>query len=136
MARGLLLRGVVEALFSGNNYLTAKKLLDASALRQEALAANIANVETPGYKRVDVDKTFEAELTQAARKGDLKSLKETNPTLIQDPNAAAVRPDGNNVSMDRELMEVNRNTVEYQFLTQYLSSSLDQIKTAISSRPE
>jgi len=121
-------------MFSGNNYLAAKKLLDAAALRQSALASNIANVETPGYKRMDVDASFEAQLVSAARKGETKELKLLQPQLAQDRNAAAVRADGNNVSMDRELMEVQKTTIEYQFLTQYLSSQLERMKSAMSAR--
>jgi flagellar basal-body rod protein FlgB len=74
---------VIEGLFSGNNYLAAKKLLDAAALRQSALASNIANVETPGYKRVDVDASFETQLVSATRKGETKELKLLQPQLAQ-----------------------------------------------------
>jgi flagellar basal-body rod protein FlgB len=42
---------MIEALFNQTGYLAAKKTLDAVALRQEAIANNIANLETPGYKR-------------------------------------------------------------------------------------
>jgi flagellar basal-body rod protein FlgB len=45
---------MIEALFNQPNYLAAKKTLDAVVLRQQAIANNIANLETPGYKRVDL----------------------------------------------------------------------------------
>lgn len=134
MARGVLLEGVVEGILSGENYLIGKRLLDAAALRQDALAANIANVETPGYKRVDLDKDFGTQLARAVKDANTEALQSVRPMVSVDMTAAAVRADGNNVSMDRELMEVNRNTVEYQFLTQYLSSNLQAIKNAIISQ--
>ena len=122
-------------MFGAQNYMVAKRLLDAAALRQDGLAANIANVETPGYKRVDLDKDFQVELTRAVKDANFEALQSAKPQLTQDLTAGAVRADGNNVSMDRELMEVNRNAVEYQFLTQYLSNNLMAIKNAISSQP-
>jgi len=126
---------MVEGMFGAQNYMVAKRLLDAAALRQDGLAANIANVETPGYKRVDLDKDFQVELTRAVKDANFEALQSAKPQLTQDLTAGAVRADGNNVSMDRELMEVNRNALEYQFLTQYLSNNLMAIKNAISSQP-
>ena len=46
---------MIEALFESKNYQASKKLMDMTVLRQEAIAANLANAQTPGYKRVDVD---------------------------------------------------------------------------------
>lgn len=133
VAQSVLKVGVIEGVFTGQNYLIAKRLLDASALRQEALAGNIANIETPGFKRMDVDKSFDAQLTQAVKNTNVEALMSLRPQLSVDTSAAAVRADGNNVSMDKELMEVNRNAVEYQFLTQYLSNNLQSIKNAINT---
>ncbi len=125
---------MVESILSSQSYVMAKKLLDASALRQEALASNVANAETPGYKRVDLAPDFDAQLRAAAKDSNVGALRALEPTLTFDKTAASVRPDGNNVSLDKELMQINRNTVEYQFLTQYLSSSLQKLQSAIRSQ--
>jgi flagellar basal-body rod protein FlgB len=45
---------MISALFSQPNYVGAKKMLDATVLRHEAIASNLANIETPNYKRMDV----------------------------------------------------------------------------------
>jgi len=45
---------MIDALFADSYYTAAKKMLDVTALRHEAIASNLANVETPGYKRLDV----------------------------------------------------------------------------------
>ena len=50
---------MIENLYSANNYILSKKMLDASHIRHEALSNNIANAETPGYKRRDLPVTFE-----------------------------------------------------------------------------
>jgi len=65
---------MIEALFSQPNYLAAKKTLDAVALRQEAIANNLANLETPGYRRVDLSPSFEKQLEQATASGDSSQL--------------------------------------------------------------
>ena len=60
---------MVDPIFQSANYQVARKLLDATALRQEAIAANIANAETPGYRRVDVGRDFASQLKAATRSG-------------------------------------------------------------------
>ena len=49
---------MIEALFNQPNYLAANKALDAVVLREGAIANNIANLETPGYKRIDLAQSF------------------------------------------------------------------------------
>ena len=57
---------MIDALFNQPNYQATRKLLDATVLRHEALASNLANLETPGYKRMDVAPVFETELQKEA----------------------------------------------------------------------
>ncbi len=125
---------MIEGLFGQENYLLAKTLLDASSIRHQALAGNLANVETPGYRRVDLSVGFEQELAAAVESGDFSAVATLKPALVEDPDAVAVRPDGNNVQLERELLEINRNALHYEFFTQYLSGSIKQLKTAISGR--
>lgn len=120
-----------NVLFNGENYVIAKKLLDESALRHAALASNIANVETPGYKRVDIDKNFEVQLNEAAGKSDLKALKALRPRIVQDPTAAAVRPDGNTVSLEKEMALDGANEMQYEFTAQYLANNLQMIQASM-----
>jgi flagellar basal-body rod protein FlgB len=70
---------ILDNLYSQENYLISKKLLDATHLRHETLANNLANVETPGFKRRDLPKTFSVELRRAADKNDLNSIKSMYP---------------------------------------------------------
>jgi len=126
---------MVDGIFSSQQYVTAKKLLDVSALRHSAIASNIANVETPGYKRIDVSTDFENKLQQAAMSGDIEAVRSLNAEIVHDANTASMRADGNNVSLDREMMLMSQNKVEYDFLTQYLSNNLNRIKSAISTNP-
>ena len=109
--------------------------MDASVLRQNAIASNIANVETPGYKRIDLAPDFAAELRARMDAGDL-STKATllKPSLMEDRHARSVRPDGNSVEIERELLEMNRNSIEYDYLTEVVSRNIKQLKMAISGR--
>ncbi len=126
---------MIDPVFKSNNYLLAQKLLDASALRQEALAANIANLETPGYRRLDLAPNFASELRSQLEAGTLgRNADKISPTLVSDPHARIVRPDGNTVELEREMLEMNRNAVGYDFLTELVSRNIKQLKMAISGR--
>jgi flagellar basal-body rod protein FlgB len=126
---------MVDPIFQSQNYLLARKLLDATAIRQEAIAANIANSETPGYRRIDVAVDFADQLKAQLASGDLAGgLATLNPHLAEDPAARSVRPDGNSVEIETELLAMNRNAVEHEFLTQIISSNIKQLKMAITGR--
>lgn len=123
---------MIDALFSNPNYLTAKKLLDATVLRHEALAANLANVETPGYKRVDLAPTFTAELKQALTSGTAESLQ---PKIEPDITASAQSRDGNTVQLESELAALQQNTLAHSLETQLITGSLLRLRLAITGRP-
>ena len=76
MAQALLGKDnpMIESLFSNPDYAASKALLDATALRHEALASNIANVETPGYKRVDIAPSFSEAFAAHLQAGGTGSL--------------------------------------------------------------
>lgn len=126
---------MIEPLAGSDSYQIAAKLLDAVSLRQEALAANIANAETPGYKRVDVAPAFFDELRASIARGDFKSAGvDLQATLAEDEHARTVRPDGNSVEIEHELAEMNRNSIEHEFLTEIVSTNLRQLRMAISGK--
>ena len=126
---------MIEPLAGSDSYQIATKLLDAVSLRQEALAANIANAETPGYKRVDLAPTFFDELRASVARGDLAaSGAGLQPAIAPDEHARSVRPDGNSVETEHELAEMNRNSIEHQFLTEIVTTNLRQLRMAISGK--
>jgi len=126
---------MIDPIFHSDNYQLARKLLDASALRQEAIASNIANAETPGYRRLDVSADFSDRLKASVRTGELhRDGDELRATLVQDPHARSVRPDGNSVDIEHELLAMNKNAVEYEFLTEVVSKNIKQLKMAITGR--
>ncbi len=126
---------MVDPIFQSDNYVLARKLLDAAVVRQEAIAANIANAETPGYRRVDVAPDFAEQLKARLAAGDLSTESGAiKPRLIEDPSARALRPDGNSVELEHELLAMNRNAVEHEYLTEIISQNIKQLKMAITGR--
>jgi flagellar basal-body rod protein FlgB len=125
---------MIDALFSSPNYHIARQMLDATVLRHQAIAANVANAETPGYKRVDVTANFAAQLESALKRGGISELNSVQPHLVEDITAKAVRPDGNNVEIEKELMLLSRNSSDYNFLTQVVSGNIRSLRTAITGR--
>ena len=125
---------MIEALFNQPNYLAAKKTLDAVALRQEAIASNIANLETPGYKRLDLAPAFQTQLERACASGDSQGIADLKPTLAPDLNAVPSGRDGNSVHLEEELMQLNRNTVTHTLETQLVSTMLTRMRLAITGK--
>jgi flagellar basal-body rod protein FlgB len=126
---------MIEGLFNQTNYVAAKKMLDATALRHEAIASNLANVETPHYKRVDVAPTFATELQQAVASRDGARIGEVRPQIAVDATALSGRKDGNNVQLESELLKLNQNFMEHQLETQLVSGAMMKLRLAITGRP-
>jgi flagellar basal-body rod protein FlgB len=125
---------MIDGLFNQPSYLAAKKTLDAIAVRQQAIGNNIANLETPGYKRIDLAPSFRNELDRACASGDPQQIAALKPTLAQDPNAVANSKDGNSVNLESEMMQLNQNTMAHTVETQMLSSLLMRLKMAITGK--
>ena len=125
---------MIEGIFSQPNYLAAKKSLAAIALRQEAIATNLANLETPGYKRLDLAPGFERELQRACAAQEPQQIASLKPTLTVDANAVAHSLDGNTVSLESELMQLNQNVVAHTLETQLVTGTLLKLKLAITGK--
>jgi flagellar basal-body rod protein FlgB len=125
---------MIDALFSNSNYTAAKVMLDATVLRHEAIASNIANVETPNYKRLDVAPNFESQLQQAVASKDSSQIAATQPTLAVDNTAISSRGDGNTVTLENEMLKLNQNMVEDALETQLVSASLMKMRLAITGK--
>ena len=125
---------MIDALFSQPNYVASKRLLDATALRQEAIASNLANLETPNYKRIDVATSFNAQLRQALATRDANQISAVKPELEADPTAVARTSDGNSVQLETELAELQKNAVEHSLGTQLVTGALLRLRLAITGR--
>jgi flagellar basal-body rod protein FlgB len=125
---------MIDALFNEPTYAAAKKMLDVTVLRQEAIASNLSNLETPNYKRLDVAPSFEAQLSQAVKSGDAQKIAGLQPSLTVDLSAISGRSDGNTVTLESEMLKMNQNTVEDALETQLISGSLAKMRLAITGK--
>jgi flagellar basal-body rod protein FlgB len=126
---------MVASLFNSDNYTAVKKMMDVSALRHASIASNLANVSTPGYKRVDLSRSFEEELNASIKSRDADVIAEASPRTEVDTYTASTRADGNNVQIDSELLGLTKNTMNFNVLTEFASGSLKQLRHAIVGRP-
>lgn len=125
---------MIDALFNQSNYIAAKSMLDTTVLRQQAIAANIANVETPGYQRLQVSKSFESQFQQAIAAKDLESIRGVRPTLEVDRTALSSKADGNTVRLEDELLALSKNHLEHSLETQMITGALLKMRLAITGR--
>ena len=114
------------------------KAADASALRHKAISNNIANVDTPGYKRQDVN--FESILASEIGKTKYTSLDEKikdvslsnlNVSTYRDSTNYSYRLDGNNVDIDTENVEMAANQIQYKGLVDSMTQEFNRIKQAM-----
>jgi flagellar basal-body rod protein FlgB len=105
--------------------------MDATVLRQEALAANLANAQTPGYRRVDVSKDFKAAFQDALREGNTSKMKQMGPSIDVDRHAAINDATGNTVDIEKEMVHLSENQIQHQLETRMISGRLARLKMAI-----
>ena len=126
--------------------MVQEKSLDAAWLRNEVLSHNIANIDTPTYKRKDVD--FEKYLRYALSSGldDLivnrrhnfrfsskpYSIESIQPEVKEEYNSMAMRIDGNNMDIDEEMAQMAKNTIRYNVILQNLNGKFSKIMHAIT----
>ena len=113
---------------------------DGSWARNRAISNNIANIDTPNYKREDV--SFQAELQQALRDNRYVSLDEkvhaangrlshVTPRVYKDHAGYSYRLDGNNVDIDTENVEMASNQLLYNGIIQSINDEFKNFKTVI-----
>ena len=118
------------------------KAADGSWARNNAIANNIANIDTPNYKRQDV--SFQAELQHALKASKYTSLdtkvRELNeggrlshiePRTYTDYANYSYRLDKNNVDVDNENVELASNQIVYQAIVESINSEFTNLKTVI-----
>ncbi len=110
-----------------------EKMLDVSSIKHKVIANNIANVNTPGYKKMDV--SFADQLEKALNENSVNKFNALQPKIVisKEDTSETVRNDGNNVDMDKEVSSLVKNTLSYNIYTQLLSKKFEGIKSAIEN---
>jgi flagellar basal-body rod protein FlgB len=110
-----------------------ERALDQSAFRHRVLAANIANVDTPRYHTRDVP-TFAGAIEQAmaaSSDGDAPAFPTMTP-VAREVRGLVERPDGNNVSVERESLLLAENQLRFQAAAAFLKSEFHRLTLAIN----
>ncbi len=120
-----------------SNFQTLKTALDVQMKRQEIHAQNIANAETPGYKRKYV--AFEEYLNETQNKLSLKITNEKHikrPLQVITAKEITVKDrnltnDKNNVDIDMEMTEMVKDALRYQVASRLLSANIDRYNAVV-----
>jgi flagellar basal-body rod protein FlgB len=102
--------------------------IKAEGIRQRTIASNIANNETPGYRRLDVK--FEQLLSKAIDSSDPKEAAKIEPEVFQ-PLTTPLRSNGNDVNLEAEIGEMLKNSLRHAAYTRLLRRKFAQMETAI-----
>jgi flagellar basal-body rod protein FlgB len=105
-----------------------EKALDVTSQRHKLVVANMANVDTPGYHTKDLD--FRSELRRAAAAGG--SGEENFLPVARSVPGLLERPDGNNVSLDREGLLLAETQMQFGLGIQLLQHEFHNLLSAIN----
>ena len=124
----------LDSLFNTPALQSLSLTMNEAALRHQAIASNIANVNTPGFKRLDVSSNFEQAFTNA-----LNNVSEGQPagempdaTIETAAEQGPARPDGNTVQIEQEMVNMAQNSARYEFAGQMLANNFHGLKYAIT----
>lgn len=104
------------------------RYLDLTSKQLQLTAGNMANVDTPGFKTqgFDFEQEFARQLNGSASDDGL-----TGQISAEDVDGLVARPDGNNVSMDREGMQLAKSQLQFRMGVQLLKSEFSTVMSAI-----
>ncbi len=133
---------VPKFIFDKTNMSLLHKGLTAYSMRQKSIADNIANVDTPGFRRSEV--TFEEDLKAALEKKRVKGyvthskhfqigrvdIEKVKGRYVI-PKDRTLKSGMNNVDIDKEMAELAKNQIRYQGASQLMKSIFNRLKSAI-----
>jgi len=111
------------------------QFLDVDVARSKLITMNIANIDTPGYKTRDLD--FQTELRRAAMAeasaGDAEAAPSVFSPVARPVRGLLERPDGNNVSLERESLLLAEAQMKFNLGVQLVKDQFHVISSAINS---
>ena len=114
-----------DQLLNNPSILVMKKLQDYTMVKQKVIANNIANVETPGFKAKDV--SFKAAFEHALQNGDVMGAMQVQSEVFE-RNDAPLRNDGNNVDLEKEMIDLQKNKMRFDVYTEILRNRYKLVK--------
>lgn len=118
----------MSQIFNDDLQVSMGKLLDLISERHRHISANLANVNTPGFSRSDIQ--FYEEVQKAMENGDLSGIKDIKPEIVF-PEVTARKKDGNNVDLPFELTQMGENQLQYDIYTELLKRRMQIYKLAM-----
>jgi flagellar basal-body rod protein FlgB len=113
---------------------TLETYLRLAATREKVISSNMANIDTPGYRTRDIN--FENELNSAMSAASFRTTDGTETLqmlpVVRQVQGLMERPDGNNVSLEREGLEMAETQLRYQLGIQLLKRHFHQSLSAIN----
>ncbi len=139
---------MLDQFFNSIPYIATRKAFDATSVRQKVYSNNIANADTPHYKRSEVN--FEDAFKQALEKAPHRlvgfrtdsqhipinpatDINSVQPTIWRE-NDTFTRADDNNVDIDVEMAELAKNEMTFNSLVEALNRKLSGLKSAIRGK--
>lgn len=128
---------MISKLIFDNTSLLLEKAASGASRRQDVIAGNLANVNTPGYIRRDI--SFKDQLASAIKNNategpaERASITRTVAKAFMD-SSMPLRLDGNNVDIDMEMATLAENNIEYAAYTRLLSDKIGIMRTVIKGR--
>lgn len=105
--------------------------IKAESLRQKTIANNVANLQTPGYRRIDVK--FEQLLAKALDPNGAADLDDVMPEVYQ-PRETPVKSNGNDVSLETEVGEMIKNSLRHKLFVRLLNKKYVEMEAAINTK--
>jgi flagellar basal-body rod protein FlgB len=130
-------------LFEGRTLNAIESYMGRLSERQQIVASNLANIDTPGYKTKDISfhATIDELLTEESSSGRLRTTRERHieaepfgPSVdrVFEPKGLVERADENNVDIDWEMMKLNETAFGYSMMTQLLRGKYQKLTTSIN----
>ena len=138
---------MLEQIFNSSNFNYLPRALTAANMRQEVIANNVANVNTPNFKKsvVEFEELLAREIYGEEDDRKLKMARthdkhlpyvplefRAEPTISQD-NSTVMRVDDNNVDIDIEMASLAKNQLYYNAIVTQFGGHVSRMKAAITS---
>ncbi len=111
-----------------NTLAVLNKMMELTTRKHQVIANNVANSNTPGYIRRDID--FQDEMSRMIKSEDWKSLSSFDGVVKLDETRVP-KNDGNNISITEELNEMSQNGILHELVKKAFQTKVGLIKKAI-----
>jgi len=135
-----------KPFFEEAGMVRMERFMDLAVRRQKLIASNLSNVDTPGYKTVDIDfeQELQSQMAGSAGQGISMAVTDTRhlatssraqgglPAQAREVEGLTLRNDLNNVNIDREMSELSTNAMKFSAVSQMIAGKFRTLKAAIT----